>query len=368
MLRTGDFDYVLPRNQIAQHPAQSRDGSRLMVVEREGSRIHHRRFSEIANYVQQGDVLVANDSRVIPARLYGEKASSGGKIELLLLRKLDERRWVVLAGGKRLKAGTEIRIWDKSGRDSNIRAEITAKLEGALRQVTFSEPVADVLDALGHMPLPPYIHERLDDPERYQTVYAKPPGSAAAPTAGLHFTIDLLESLREMGIPLVTVTLHVGLDTFKPVKAEFAADHVLHSEWVRLAPDAARQINEAKAAGGRLIAVGTTAVRVLETAALRSAGVAGSLSRISQLDADGKKPERFPERLTGYEGRTDLFILPGYRYRVVDALLTNFHLPRSTLLMMVAAFAGRDRMLSAYNLAVAEGYRFYSFGDAMLIL
>jgi S-adenosylmethionine:tRNA ribosyltransferase-isomerase len=368
MLKTSGFDYELPQEQIAQHPTARRDDSRLMIVEREGDLVRHRRFSEIVDFVRPGDVLVANNSRVIPARLYGEKAASGGKVELLLLEKLDELRWKALAGGKRLRSGTRIRLHDRHGRPSEVIATISEVLAGALRQVTFSEPIADSLEQFGHTPLPPYIQEKLDDPERYQTVYARPPGSAAAPTAGLHFTPDLLLSLREIGVPLITVTLHVGLDTFKPVEAENAADHVLHSEWARLSSEAARRINRAKEAGGRLIAVGTTTVRVLETAALRSAGVAGTLSQVSLSDTEGKTDELVPEQLAGYEGRTDLFILPGYRFRVVDAMLTNFHLPRSSLLMMVSAFAGRQRILDAYKVAVADGYRFYSFGDAMLIM
>jgi S-adenosylmethionine:tRNA ribosyltransferase-isomerase len=368
MLKTSDFDYALPREQVAQHPTNRRDGSRLMVLDRERGLIKHRRFSDIVDYVQSGDVLVANDSRVFPARLYGAKSASGGKVELLLLEQLDGRRWLVLAGGKRLKQGTKIRLYDRRGRETTVTAEITAEIAGSQREVTFSEPIAGALDELGQTPLPPYIHEPLDDPERYQTVYARPVGSAAAPTAGLHFTEQLLLSLREIGVPLITLTLHVGLDTFKPVDAEYASDHVLHSEWARLTPKAARRINDAKMAGGRLIAVGTTSARVLETAALRSAGVTGTLSLMSQTDAEGRTADICAEHLAGFEGRTDLFMFPGYRFRVVDAMLTNFHLPRSSLLMLVSAFAGRDRILDAYGIAVDDGYRFYSFGDAMLIL
>jgi S-adenosylmethionine:tRNA ribosyltransferase-isomerase len=368
MLKTSDFDYALPREQIAQRPLRRRDGSRLLVIDRRESHLQHRRFPDIVDYVRPGDVLVANDSRVIPARLHGVKAASGGKVELLLLEQLDERRWLALAGGKRLNLGTQIQLHDKQGRSSNLSAEITGEMDGPQRQVTFSEPIGEALERFGRTPLPPYIHEQLDDPDRYQTVYARPPGSAAAPTAGLHFTPKLLLSLREIGVPLITVTLHVGLDTFKPVEADLAGDHVLHSEWARLTPEAAQRINEAKMADGRIIAVGTTAVRVLETAALRSAGITGTLSRMSHLDAAGKNADNPPDALAAFEGRTDLFIFPGYRYRVVDAMLTNFHLPRSSLLMLVSAFAGRDRVLESYTIAVADGYRFYSFGDAMLIL
>ena len=366
---TEAFAYDLPPGKIAQHPAEPRDASRLLVLHRASGRREHRIFREIGDYLRPGDVLVANDSRVIPARLYGTKTESGGKVELLLLEQLGDVRWRALAGGRRLHEGTVITLHTRDGRESELTATISAELDGPQREVTFSEPVTPHLEALGHTPLPPYIHEPLADRERYQTVYARPAGSAAAPTAGLHFTGDLLLSLREKGVRFETVTLHVGLDTFQPVTAARAAGHTIHSEWATLSPETARRINEAKLAGGRIVAVGTTSTRVLETAALRSAGIAGSLQTISARDASGETSHICPWRpVAAFAGPTDLFIYPGYRFRAVDALITNFHLPRSSLLMMVAAFAGREQILEAYEVAKEKGYRFYSFGDAMLIL
>jgi S-adenosylmethionine:tRNA ribosyltransferase-isomerase len=379
-MKTSDFDYHLPPEQIAQHPLAERDASRLLVMHRADGRLEHRRFRDISDYLRPGDILVANNSRVIPARLYGRKVGSGGRVELLLLEELtaeraaereakseeraEERRWRVLAGGRRLVEGVAIELDDEAGRPAGIRATITAVLDGAQREVTFDRPLGPILDALGHTPLPPYIREPLADAGRYQTIYARPPGSAAAPTAGLHFSPELLLSLREKGVLFETCTLHVGLDTFQPVNEAQVEEHIIHSEWATLSPEAARRINEAKLAGGRLVAVGTTSVRVLETAALRSAGVMGSLQRMSEEDSLA-----CPWRpVAAFEGPTDLYIYPGYRFRAVDALITNFHLPQSTLLMLVSAFAGRERILAAYETAVREGYRFYSFGDAMLIL
>lgn len=374
-LRTAQFDYDLPQEQIAQQPVEPRDASRLLVLHRETGAVEHRTFRDVADYLRPGDVLVANDSRVIPARLYGHKAESGGKVELLLLEKLDEVRWRALVGGRRLNQGTAITLHEKNGDESNLTATVTAVLDGAQREVTFDRPLDDALEQLGHTPLPPYIHEPLDDGERYQTIYARPPGSAAAPTAGLHFTGDLLLALRQRGVLFETVTLHVGLDTFKPVGSERVAEHTIHSEWATLSPEAARRINEASLAGGRIVAVGTTTTRVLETAALRSAGINGSLRAISARDAAGETTNICPWKpVAAFTGPTDLFIYPGYRFRAVDALITNFHLPQSSLLMMVSAFAdqaapdGRRLMLDVYETAVREGYRFYSFGDAMLIL
>lgn len=374
-LRTDHFDYDLPQEQIAQRPVEPRDASRLLVLHRESGAVEHRTFRDISDYLRPGDILVANDSRVIPARLYGHKTETGGKVELLLLEKRDERRWRALAGGRRLAVGTAITLHDRAGEDSDITATIVAVLDGAQREVIFDRPLDDALEELGHTPLPPYIHEPLDDGERYQTVYARPPGSAAAPTAGLHFTGDLLLSLREEGVLFETVTLHVGLDTFKPVEANNVADHTIHSEWATLSPETARRINQASLAGGRIVAVGTTTARVLETAALRSAGVTGSLQNISARDAAGETTNLCPWKpVAAFTGPTDLFIYPGYRFRAVDALITNFHLPRSSLLMMVSAFAGhspfdgRRLILDVYETAVRQGYRFYSFGDAMLIL
>lgn len=367
-MKTDQFDYHLPPELIAQRPLPTRDASRLLLLHRQDGHVQHRHFIDLLDYLHPGDILVVNDSRVIPARLYGRKAS-GGKVELLLLEQLSEKRWKALVGGKRLKEGTPISLYKADGAASDFTATITAVLQGPQREITFNKPLNQHLPQLGHTPLPPYIHEKLDDSERYQTIYARPPGSAAAPTAGLHFTPDLLLSLREKGVLLEMLTLHVGLDTFKPVDAEEIGNHTIHSEWASLTPETARRINEAKLAGGRLVAVGTTVVRVLETAALRSAGITGSLQRISQRDAAGETSNICPWKpVAAFEGLTDLFIYPGYRFRAVDAMITNFHLPRSTLLMLVSAFAGREQILAAYRKAIQQQYRFYSFGDAMLIL
>jgi S-adenosylmethionine:tRNA ribosyltransferase-isomerase len=339
-----------------------------MVMKRDRNHLAHRRFSDLVEYLEPGDILVANDSRVLPARLIGRKQESGGRVELLLLERLTKTRWRVLAGGKRLNPGLRIELLDHQDQPSGLAGVISAKLDGPVREIEFDRDPLDALPLLGHTPLPPYIHLPLADPERYQTIYARPEGSAAAPTAGLHFTPELLLSLRENGILFETITLHVGLDTFKPVEADNVADHTIHSEWAALSSSSARRINEAKLAGGRIIAVGTTSVRVLESAALRSAGIDYSLAHISQSDASGETRDVCPWRpVAAFEGKTDLFIYPGYRFRAVDAMITNFHLPESSLLMLVAAFAGREKTLSAYETAIRRGYRFYSFGDAMLI-
>ena len=368
-MKSSDFDYHLPQEYIAQQPVEPRDASRLMVLARQRDQIEHSRFRDLPDYLEPGDILVANDSRVYPARLFGHKRKTGGSVELLLLERLEAGRWLVLVGGKSLHEGVRMWLHENDGSQSEIEAEIAKELSGAQREVTFSQPMDAWLQRLGHTPLPPYIHEGLQDEERYQTVYAQKLGSAAAPTAGLHFTGDLLLELREMGVLFETCTLHVGLDTFKPVRATDVAEHSIHSEWATLSAEAARRINEAVLAGGRLVAVGTTTARVLETAALRSAGITGSLREISHRDASGETNDICPWKpVSAFTGRTDLYIYPGYRFRAVDALLTNFHLPRSSLLMMVSAFASREEILQAYRLAVAEGYRFYSFGDAMLIL
>ena len=367
-MKTSDFDYHLPTELIAQRPLPRRDASRLLVLHRDSGRMEHRQFTDVLGYLHAGDILVANNSRVIPARLYGRKAS-GGQVEILLLEQVDDRRWRALAGGKRMVEGTAISIYDREGADSGMAATVTAVLDGPQREITFSQPINEHLEQLGHTPLPPYIRQSLDDGERYQTVYARPPGSAAAPTAGLHFSGDLLLSLRERGILFETVTLHVGLDTFKPVAADEVAEHTIHSEWASLTPESARRIIEAKLVSGRLVAVGTTAVRTLETAALRSAGIGGPLQDISARDAAGETTNICPWKpVAAFEGPTDLFIYPGYRFRAVDALITNFHLPQSSLLMLVSAFAGREQVRAAYEEAIREQYRFYSFGDAMLIL
>lgn len=368
LMKTQDFDYELPQERIAQRPLPQRDASRLMVVGRENGRIAHKQFTDFLDYVNSGDVLVVNNSRVLPARLFGRKAT-GGRVEILLLKQLTSTCWQVLVGGRKLVEGSQIQLENQDGTLSQILAEVTAVLAGSQREISFSQPLDDVLDELGHTPLPPYIHEPLADGERYQTIYSRPLGSAAAPTAGLHFTADLLIELRAKGVIFESCTLHIGLDTFKPVATENIFDHQIHSEWASLSPESARRINEAKLAGGRLLAVGTTAVRTLETAALRSAGISGTLQNISQRDAAGETSSMCPWKpVAAFEGSTDLYITPGYKYRAVDAMITNFHLPQSSLLMLVSAFIGRERLLDAYAAAVAEKYRFYSFGDAMLII
>ncbi len=362
-MKTADFNYKLPQELIAQRPLTNRDASRLMVLKRENGRISHHHFTDIVDYLHPGDILVVNDTRVIPARLYGRK-STGGKVEILLLEQLDDTRWKALVGGKKLDEQTAVLLDEGDG----LTGTITAVLDGPQREITFSQSLDGYLYEHGHTPLPPYIHETLNDPERYQTVYARHEGSAAAPTAGLHFTPNLLFALRDKGVQLEMVTLHVGLDTFKPVDAEEVSDHVIHSEWATISPNAAKRINEAKLAGGRLVAVGTTAMRTLETGALRSAGITGSLQDISARDASGETSNFCPWKpVSAFEGPTDLFIYPGYKFRAVDALITNFHLPQSSLLMLVSAFAGRENVLVAYETAVQEKYRFYSFGDAMFI-
>ncbi len=340
-MRTSDFEYELPQEFIAQSPIEPRDAARMMVLDRKNGSIQHTRFNELGRYLHPQDLLVLNETRVIPARLYAHKIPSGGKVELLLLNRRDANTWEVLAGGKGLFEGRRLQVQD------GPTAEITGDLGGARRLVHFGEQVDHFLEAAGHVPLPPYIHEKLSDAERYQTVYAKQPGSAAAPTAGLHFTTRLIQELESQGIPTVKVSLHVGLDTFTPVTEEDPTQHHIHTEWCQLAPDAARAINYTRQQGGRIVAVGTTCVRTLESA------------------AKGASPG---EAVAQIEGPTGLFILPGYPFKVVDAMITNFHLPRSTLLMLVSAFAGRDLILNAYQIAKNEGYRFYSFGDAMLIL
>ena len=340
-MKTSDFDYDLPPEYIAQTPLEPRDSSRLMVVDRAINKIAHRHFRDLGEFLRSGDLLVLNETRVIPARLYGKKIPTGGRVELLLLRQIDPQTWETLVGGKGLTPGKRMQI------DDGPVGSVVADLGGAQRVVKFDEPIDSVLDQIGHMPLPPYIHVPLSVRDRYQTVYAQEPGSAAAPTAGLHFTLDLIEQLKIKGVNFATVTLHVGLDTFAPVNEQNPLDHVIHTEWCQLTKETADLINQTKGAGGRVIAVGTTSVRTLETA--------GSASGPGQ-------------NLKQFVGNTDLFILPGYKFRVVEAVITNFHLPKSTLVMLVSAFMGREKLLDAYELAKHEGYRFYSFGDAMLIL
>jgi len=345
-LKTSEFDYDLPPEFIAQTPTEPRDASRLLVLDRQNDRLEHAHFYDLGKYLHPGDVLVLNQTRVIPARLYGWKIPSGGRIELLLLHPQDNLTWEVLVGGKGLSVGRRVQVED------GPQAEVTAILEGPRRLVRFAEKIEPYLERIGHVPLPPYIHTTLADPERYQTVYAHQPGSAAAPTAGLHFTPALLTSLEKQGIALVQITLHVGLDTFAPVKEANPEEHQIHTEWCQVPLKAAETINHLSQQGGRVIAVGTTSVRSLEAAA-----------RAQVRAKTGGK-----ERLQAYEGATDLFILPGHRFLAVDGMVTNFHLPRSTLIMLVSAFAERERILHAYEIAKKENYRFYSFGDAMLIL
>ena len=345
-MKTSDFDYNLPASSIAQTPAEPRDSSRLLVLHRATGKIEYRIFREIGDYFREGDLLVLNQTRVIPARIYARK-ETGGRVELLLLRRRDELTWEALVGGKGLRVGKKINVED------GPQAEVVELLDGSERLIKFSEPIEPYFSKVGHVPLPPYIHETLRDPERYQTVYAREPGSAAAPTAGLHFTPRLLEELQGKGVKIAYVTLHVGLDTFAPVMEENPQEHKIHTEWCELPQKTADLIHETRQAGGRVIAVGTTSVRTLESAAnLQSPTLAPHASA----------------GVSSFIGPTSLYILPGYEFKVVDAMITNFHLPKSTLLMLVSAFAGRETILETYETAIREGYRFYSFGDAMLIL
>jgi len=338
-MRTDDFNYDLPEAFIAQTPIEPRHNSRLMVLDRRSKGITHSIFHQIGSYLKPGDLLVINQTRVIPARIFAHKIPTGGQVELLLLRKQDLTTWSCLVGGKGIKTGQRLQVI------AGPEAEITATLEGSQRLVRFTQPMENFFTSAGHVPLPPYIHEHLDDPERYQTVYNKIAGSAAAPTAGLHFTPELIQSLQEQGIQFAELTLHVGLDTFAPVHESDPTQHQIHREWCELSQETAATINQAKREGRRVIAVGTTSVRTLESAAV-----------ISQNN-----------RLSAISGETNLFILPGFEFKVVDALITNFHLPKSTLLMLVSAFAGREFMLHAYETAKQAGYRFFSFGDSMFI-
>lgn len=354
-MNVADFDYDLPQELIAQTPVEPRDTSRLMLLDRQTGQVSHKVFNAILELIDSGDVLVMNDTRVIPARLQAVKMETGGAAEILLLRQIDATRWRVMVGGKRIVEGTRLRL-----RNSAITAAVVDVLDEAERIVEFSQPVNAILPDLGQTPLPPYIHHAVPDAERYQTVYSREDGSVAAPTAGLHFTADLLLALKQKGVQLAFCTLHIGLDTFKPVKVERVEEHHIHSEVAQLTAENARIVNEAKLAGGRMIAVGTTSARTLETAAILSA------------DGDPAKPNESGEfcpwrPVIAFERETRLFIYPGYRWRVVDALITNFHLPKSTLLMMVSAFAGREQVLNAYATAAQEHYRFFSFGDAMFI-
>ena len=340
-MNTSDFDYDLPQEFIAQTPLEPRDASRLLALKRDSNEIEHTHFRDLGGYLQPNDLLVLNQTRVIPARLFGRKVPTAGKVELLLLRRKEAQVWEALVGGKGLSPGKKIQI------EEGPQAEILADLGGPRRLVRFEQPLSRQLDDIGHMPLPPYIQTHLEDPDRYQTIYAREAGSVAAPTAGLHFTPELMETLKGLGIRFANVTLHVGLDTFAPVNEDDPRQHEIHTEWCQVPSETVGAIKKARHAGGRVIAVGTTSVRTLESA------------------AQSISPEKVIET---YEGPTDLFILPGYAFKIVDAMITNFHLPRSTLLMLVSAFAGRERVLSVYETAKKEKYRFYSFGDAMLIV
>jgi S-adenosylmethionine:tRNA ribosyltransferase-isomerase len=351
-VKTADLDYELPPQLIAQEPIEPRDASRLMVLRREDGSITHARFHQLGDYLSKGDLLVCNDTRVIPARLFGRKVPTGGKVELLLTVKREETLWEALTRGRRVPEGGVVEFGSPDGEgptSSTLRAEIGERVPSGGRLVRFDQPVEPLLGALGVVPLPPYIHRKLEDPQRYQTVYADKDGSAAAPTAGLHFTPDRMRALEARGIEFAFLTLHIGVDTFLPIREEEAENHPMHSEYCVVPAETERAINEAKAEGRRVVAAGTTVVRALETAAR-------------------DHPESGSGVLSKYEGWTDLFIYPGYRFRVVDRLITNFHLPRSTLLLLVAAFCGKELLDTAYREAIREEYRFYSFGDAMLIL
>ena len=341
-MNTADFDFDLPEELIAQTPLEKRDASRLLVVDKETGAFSDQHFDQIIDQLQPGDALVMNNTRVLPARLYGIKPETGGHVELLLLKNTQGDDWEVLAKpAKRLRVGSQI-----SFGDGRLTATVVEELDHGGRIVRFGYEgiFLEVLESLGEMPLPPYIHEKLADRERYQTVYAKENGSAAAPTAGLHFTEELLEQIAAKGVKLVYLTLHVGLGTFRPVSVDSLEDHEMHSEFYSLSEEAAQTLRQVKVNGGRVIAVGTTSIRTLETIGSKFQG---------QIQADS--------------GWTNIFIKPGYDWKVVDAFSTNFHLPKSTLVMLVSAFAGRSLTLEAYEHAIAERYRFFSFGDAMFI-
>jgi S-adenosylmethionine:tRNA ribosyltransferase-isomerase len=338
-MHLSDFDYPLPPERIAQTPLEPRHASRLLVLDRSAAQLEHTHFWNIQNYLRSGDLLVINQTRVIPARVFARKPT-GGRVELLLLKRLDERTWEALVGGKGLVVGKKLQL------EEGPQVLISGDLGGSKRVIQFEGPVEDYLDQKGQMPLPPYIHERLDNPERYQTVYARQAGSAAAPTAGLHFTPELMAALSDRGVQFARVTLHVGLDTFAPVTEDNPEEHHIHTEWCEVTSETAHLINTTRQHGGRIVAVGTTSVRTLESAAQHAP--------IGEIAAP-------------FSGPTGLYILPGYRFRAVDGMITNFHLPKSTLLMLVSAFAGRERILDAYREAIQLEYRFFSFGDAMFI-
>ena len=340
-MKTSDFYYDLPKELIAQTPVTPRDSSRLLVLDRAGGSVEHRHFYDIIDYLREGDLLVANDSRVLPARIYGVKDETGARVEFLLLKQISGNRWETLCKpGKKAREGARFTFGE-----GVLRATVAEVRDDGNRVVDFDcdENFFAALDKIGQMPLPPYITEELKDKERYQTVYSHELGSAAAPTAGLHFTDELMERIRQKGVRIAYVTLHVGLGTFRPVKVEDVTKHKMHSEHYEIPEETARLINETKKKGGRVIAIGTTSCRTLESVASQYGGI---------------KP---------CEGFTDIFIYPGYEFKVLDGLVTNFHLPESTLIMLVSAFAGYDNVMNAYQIAVKEKYRFFSFGDAMMI-
>ncbi len=344
-MRTNDFDYTLPSELIAQAPVEPRDHSRLIVVNRRDGSIEHGHFFEIIDYLQEGDVLVFNDSRVIPARLRGTRADGGEKVELLLLHRLKPNVWEALAKpSRRLHIGSKVDITNNSASHAGITAEVLELRDDGIKVVSLSDET--LLPDLGKVPLPPYIHLPLSNPERYQTVYARIAGSVAAPTAGLHFTRELLADIERKGVQCLFITLHIGLDTFRPVREENPLEHTIHKEYAELSAEIAEELAQLKEEGRRIISVGTTTVRLLEHAA-----------KLSD-----------PRQLQPFAGWVDLFILPGYHFRMVDGLVTNFHLPRSTLLMLVSAFAGKELIAKVYREAMEQRYRFYSFGDGMLIL
>ena len=359
-MRTDDFDYYLPPELIAQTPVEPRDASRLLALDRATGQVEHRQFTDILDLIPPGAVLVLNRSRVIPARLYGRRKGTGGRVELLLLRREEEGVWQALGKpGRSLRPGSVINLEatvpprgkasQANAQTGSVAAEVLSVGDDGIRRVRLSAESG--IDELGEMPLPPYIHRRLEDPERYQTVYSDRPGSAAAPTAGLHFTPELLEALRQRGVEIAYVTLHVGLDTFRPVSEDDPQEHAIHTEYYEMPEDTADALNRARAEGRPIIAVGTTSVRTLEQVG-------------RDVEANGAV-NGGPVRAVS--GQADLYILPGHRFRLVDGMITNFHLPRSTLVMLVSAFAGRENILAAYREAIEEKYRFYSFGDAMLI-
>ena len=340
-MKVSDFDFYLPEELIAQHPLEKRDESRLMVLDKKTGEIEHKRFYDIIDYLNKGDTLVLNNTRVMPARLIGEKENTGGKIEFLLLKRVEGDKWECLAKpGKSAREGRRFTFGN-----GILKAQVIEVLENGNRIVEFYYDgiFEQVLDSLGEMPLPPYIHEKLADQTRYQTVYAREVGSAAAPTAGLHFTKELLKKIEDKGVNIVYLTLHVGLGTFRPVKVENIENHNMHSEFYMLSKESAEVINETKKRGNRVISVGTTSTRTLETIG----------------DENGMVKEQ--------SGWTNIFIYPGYKFKVVDNLITNFHLPESTLIMLVSTLAGKENVMNAYNIAVKEKYRFFSFGDAMFI-